>query len=89
MALVSNIVYEFNRDYWAIFYKPSSSDWCNFRVNNKKHFVQLGKALRAIGNCLACQVWHACRRLPTPAVSEANIGASKFWLVSAHESFAK
>ena len=30
--------------------------------------MQLGKALRAIGNCLACQVWHACRRLPTPAL---------------------
>jgi len=27
--------------------------------------MQNVELLRAIGNCLACQVWHACRGLPT------------------------
>jgi len=22
---------------------------------------------RVIGNCFACQLWHACRKFPTPA----------------------
>jgi len=34
--------------------------------------MQNMELLRAIENCLACQVWHACRRLPTPGLDHTS-----------------
>ena len=35
--------------------------------------------LRATRNCLACQVWHACRRLPTPDIQLYSTNLSALW----------
>jgi len=37
-----------------------------FCVNHNKTNMQNLELLRATENCLTCQVWQACRRLPTP-----------------------
>jgi len=37
-----------------------------FCVNHNKTDMQNVKLLCAIGNCMACQMWQACCRLPTP-----------------------
>jgi len=36
-----------------------------FCVNHNKSDIQNLELLRAIENCLTCQVWHACLKFPT------------------------
>ena len=61
-----NIVYEFNHNCWATIYRLSSSDWCNFRVNNKNILCNLGRLCMPLeiawrAKCGTCAV--GCRPL--------------------------
>ena len=48
-------------------YICASQGQSTFCVHCNKSDLQNVELLCAIGNCFACQVRHACRRLPTPA----------------------